>query len=353
MIYDLLRAGLFRLEAEHAHELVSAQMERLGEISLLRAALRAIYRVPDLSRKLWDLHFRNPLGIAAGFDKNATMVPFLRSLGFGFVEVGTVTLEPQAGNPRPRLFRIPDSEALINRMGFNNDGARLVVGRLEDLRRRSAAAEETPLLVNIGKNRDVPIAGATRSYAACYRLLARWADGVVVNVSSPNTPSLRDLQAPEQLKDLLIAMRNERESIVFDGPGVHPILVKIAPDLTEQQADEAADVCRGLADGMIATNTTISREGLVREVEQSGGLSGKPLFERSTAILRLLRKRVGPEYPLVGVGGIFSVEDAAEKIAAGADLVQAYTGFIYQGPAFASKLVRGLAGRMAGKGGPR
>jgi dihydroorotate dehydrogenase len=241
----------------------------------------------------------------------------LAALGFGFVEVGTVTLRPQPGNPRPRLFRYLEHHALINRLGFNNDGADAVAERLKSWQRT------VPLFVNIGKNRDVPIDAAADDYGACAMKLAPYADAVVVNLSSPNTPSLRELQRPEHLERILAA--------------VGPAIVKIAPDIDDAMLAEICDVCATRARGMICTNTTIARPFTSNE---AGGLSGAPLMEPSTSILAKVRMRVGPNYPLIGVGGIFTSTDVRAKFAAGADLVQVYTGFVYEGPLMARRLSR-------------
>jgi dihydroorotate dehydrogenase len=283
-------------------------------------------------RKLLGLTFPSPIGIAAGFDKNGLLMPMLAALGFGFVEVGTVTLRPQPGNPRPRLFRYPEQKALINRLGFNNDGADAVAARLASWKRT------IPLFVNIGKNRDVPLEGAADDYAACAMKLTPLADAVVVNLSSPNTPSLRELQRPEHLERIINAVR-----------GAKPLLVKIAPDLDEVLLDEICDVCLRLANGMICTNTTIARPFAAVE---AGGLSGAPLMIQSTSILARVRRRVGPSFPLIGVGGIMKADDLRAKFAAGADLVQVYTGFIYEGPLLASRLARvsGIGSRESEKG---
>ena len=321
-MYRLIRSLLFRMDPEEAHEWVAQQMSALGQVPIAMRALEALTRAPSsAARELLGLKFRSPIGIAAGFDKNATMVPFLAALGFGFVEVGTVTLRPQPGNARPRLFRYPPHRALINRMGFNNDGADAVASRLQQLGPRS-----TPLFVNIGKNRDVPLEGAADNYAASYEKLAPHADATVLNLSSPNTPGLRDLQKPEQLEKLLGAI-----------PKRGPVLIKIAPDLDDAQLGEICDVCATKADGMICTNTTLDR---LPGMNEAGGLSGAPLRAKSTDVLRRVRERVGPGYPLIGVGGVFTAEDVKERVDAGADLVQVYTAFVYEGPLLARKLAK-------------
>lgn len=325
MIYPLLRKLLFQLDPEAAHEFTSRQMAHLQEIPLLLRAIERYCRPPaSASRTIFGLEFRSPIGIAGGFDKNATMMPFLAALGFGFIEVGTVTLRPQPGNPKPRMFRYPESKALINRLGFNNDGADVVAARLRMWERK------VPLFVNVGKNRDVPLEDATEAYVECYRRLAPHADAAVLNLSSPNTPGLRDLQRPEHLEELLTAVRSVRSG---------PVLIKIAPDLDDVQIREIAEVCGRLADGMVCTNTTLDR---LPGMNETGGLSGKPLMSKSTSVLATVRECVGPDYLLIGVGGVFTAEDVQAKIAAGANLVQVYTGFVYEGPFLAKRLAKGV-----------
>ncbi|HEX7832252.1 MAG TPA: quinone-dependent dihydroorotate dehydrogenase, partial [Thermoanaerobaculia bacterium] len=305
MIYPLLRRALFHLDAESAHEFTAEQMQQLQHIPIVLRTIERICKPPTTAaRTLFGLRFPSPIGIAGGFDKNATMMPFLAALGFGFIEVGTVTLHRQSGNPRPRLFRYPNDKALINRMGFNNDGADVVASRLRAWDRR------VPTFVNVGKNRDVPLERATESYVECYRRVAPHADAAVLNLSSPNTPGLRDLQRPEHLEELLNAVRDVRSG---------PVLIKIAPDLDATQIAEISDVCVKLADGMICTNTTLDR---LPGMNEAGGLSGAPVMAKSTSVLAQVRKRVGPKYPLIGVGGIFTASDVRAKVAAGADLVQ-------------------------------
>lgn len=321
MIHKLL----LRLAPERAHDLAIAGMKLVQPFTRPRT-------IDVKPRTIWGLTFRNPLGIAAGFDKNAVVVPFLQSLGFGFIEVGTVTLRPQPGNPKPRIFRDPERKALVNRLGFNNDGAHLIARRLAGIERR-----DVPVFVNIGKNRDVAVAEAEHHYESCYRIVAPVADGVVVNVSSPNTPGLRDLQAPDQLEKLLNTLRGVRSELAVE----QPILVKVAPDLSVSQLREIAPVCTALADGIVATNTTISRPGGF-SIDLEGGLSGAPLFAPSTEILRQLREMVGPDFPLVGVGGIMSEADARTKLEAGADLIQVYTGFVYGGSRFPRRILEQL-----------
>lgn len=341
-MWPVARRLLFLADAERAHDLTRAQIERVQELPPLLGAVQTLFgdRVPELPVRRWNLTFRNPLGIAAGFDKNASMIPFLSALGFGFIEVGTVTLHPQAGNTLPRLFRAPTSRALVNRLGFNNDGARAVAARLRAL--RESANDLPPIFVNIGRNRNVANEDAAESYAQTYRLLAPMADGVVVNVSSPNTPGLRDLQQAETLRELLVSLRAVRDGLELRETGENPILVKISPDMAEEDLVATAEVCLEYAEGMIATNTTISRPP-GWDLPEAGGLSGAPLRDRSNAVLRRLRDRVGSEYPLVGVGGVIDGDDARLKLDSGADLVQGYTGFVYGGPGWAGSVVRRLA----------
>jgi dihydroorotate dehydrogenase len=321
-MYSLIRRLLFHLDAEAAHEWTTGQMVALQQIPIALRIIERICRPPaTASRRLLGLTFPSPIGIAAGFDKNALMMPMLAALGFGFLEVGTVTLRPQPGNPKPRLFRYPQQRALINRMGFNNDGAEAIADRL-----RGAARSRAPVFVNVGKNRDVPLEAAADNYAACYEIVAPCADAAVLNLSSPNTPGLRDLQRPEQLEKLLKAI-----------PKRGPVLIKIAPDLDDGAIDEICDVCVKAADGMICTNTTTER---LPGMNEAGGLSGAPLLERSTAVLRKVREHVGAGYPLIGVGGVFTPQDVRAKMMAGADLVQVYTSFVYEGPSLPRRLAR-------------
>ena len=317
-MYSLIRRLLFALDAEDAHELVTRQMVSLQRLPLaLRTIARFCTPAPQ-PLELMGLTFPSPVGIAAGFDKNALMMPMLTALGFGFVEVGTVTMHPQPGNPRPRMFRYPEHKALINRMGFNNDGADVIATRL------ASTPRTVPLFVNIGKNRDVPLDAAADAYAACAEKLSPHADAIVVNLSSPNTPSLRELQRPEHIERILDA--------------VGPALVKIAPDIDDDTLlGEICDVCVKRARGMICTNTTTDRSFATIE---SGGLSGAPLLAKSTAMLARVRERVGPAFPLIGVGGVFTAADVRAKMDAGANLVQVYTGFIYEGPLMARRLAQ-------------
>ena len=351
--YDALFARvLTRVDAERAHH-VGFRAVRLGS--------RALPRVRGDGVRAMGLSFPNRLGLAAGFDKNALGIDALARLGFGHVEGGTVTGEPQPGNPTPRLFRLPADRAVINRMGFNNDGAEVVARRLAERRARHTRAlqrsagrivvtsPDVILGVNLGKTKVVPDddqAAVQADYEKSAGLLAPYADYLVVNVSSPNTPGLRDLQSVERLGPLLGAVR-ERADEVSEDRRV-PLLVKIAPDLSDEDVLAVADLALAVGlDGIIATNTTIGRDGLRTprdEVEAlgAGGLSGAPLRSRALEVVRLLRERVGRELTLIGVGGISSAADAQERIEAGATLVQAYTGFIYGGPLWPRRILKGL-----------
>lgn len=341
---SLIRPALFGLPAETAHEIGITAL-RIGLAT--REARKAAYRkfgfsTPEpLTR--FGLTFRNPIGMAAGFDKNGTVVDQLSALGFGFVEVGTVTLRPQPGNDKPRMFRLPEDNALINRLGFNNEGAAAVVKRLKLIDRTCVVG------VNIGKNRDVPIEQATENYLATFELVHDVADYIAVNVSSPNTPNLRELQNSENLSDLLAALQKRNTEL-----GPKPLLVKIAPDLDEQGIVQVVDACIAFGiDGVIATNTTISRTGLrTADVGSlgAGGVSGKPVAAASNKVIASVHRHSRGKLPIIGVGGVFTGDDAFEKIAAGASLVQAYTGFIYTGPSFARDVNDRLFARLKADG---
>lgn len=338
-MYPLLfRTVLSRMDPESAHHLGMVVIRVLG-IRPFSWAARAVTRpAPELRTSALGLTFESPFGVAAGFDKDVKGAAGLHALGFGHVEVGTLTAIPQDGNPRPRLFRLIPDRAVINRMGFNNRGAEAAATRLRRLRRRSRRAV---LGVNIGKSRVVDVADATADYVRSATLLAPLADYLVVNVSSPNTPGLRGLQAVETLRPLLEAVR--------DTAGATPLLVKIAPDLPDDEIVAIADLAveLGLA-GLIATNTTISRERLVTDAATiaaagDGGLSGAPLKERSLEVLRLVRTTVPSEFCVISVGGVDTAADVRERLDAGATLVQGYTGFLYRGPLWARQINRGLS----------
>ena len=340
-MYPLLfRTVLSRMDPESAHHAAMAVIRVLG-VPPFSWASRAITRpAPSLATTALGLRFDSPFGVAAGFDKDVKGARGLFALGFGHIEVGTLTAIPQDGNPRPRLFRLIPDRAVINRMGFNNHGAEAAAGRLRALRRRSRRAV---IGVNIGKSRVVDVADATADYVRSATLLAPLADYLVVNVSSPNTPGLRGLQAAETLRPLLDAVRG--------AAGPTPLLVKIAPDLTDDEVVAIAELAvgAGLA-GIIATNTTISRDGLVTDAATvaaagAGGLSGAPLKARALEVLRLLRATVPAEFCVISVGGVESAHDVRERMDAGATLVQGYTAFLYRGPLWARQINRGLAAR--------
>jgi len=336
MYKSVVRPILFLIDPEKIHYIVFDIFRVLGKIPGGKAILRLFfdYKNPVLERKIFGLTFTNPVGLAAGFDKDARLVDELACLGFGFLEIGTLTPKAQPGNDKPRLFRLPADKALINRMGFNNQG---VDAAAERLRRR-----KSNIIVggNIGKNKVTPNEEAFRDYQAAFESLYIYVDYFVVNVSSPNTPGLRELQEKEPLRNLLQSVINLSRS----KPAYKPVLLKIAPDLTDTQLDDIAEILRETkADGVIATNTTMSREKLTTaktEIDRigNGGLSGLPLATRSTEVIRYLRNKLGKDFPIIGVGGIMTPEDAVEKIKAGADLVQIYTGFIYEGPSFAKQI---------------
>lgn len=335
-MYSLLRHLLFTLDAETAHATALRLLDRaapLGGARLLGA------RRVDAPVRCMGLTFPNAVGLAAGLDKNADHLPALGRLGFGFVEVGTVTPRPQSGNPRPRLFRLPRRQALINRMGFNNHGVEYLAARLRAARFRGVVG------VNIGKNRDTPVEQAVEDYLACLRCIHDLADYVVVNVSSPNTPGLRDLQRGDNLDALLTALKEEQHRLGREQGRTVPLVLKIAPDLDEGGVEAIARaVMAHEVDGLCVSNTTLDRSAVAGEefAGEAGGLSGAPLMGRSTELLRVLRKRLGPHYPLIGVGGILSGADAAEKRRAGANLVQLYTGLIYRGPALIGECAQSL-----------
>ena len=342
MYKAFVKPALFNLDAERAHHLVFDNLRRAARLPGAKAMLRSLYdfQHPSLAREVFGLKFPNPVGLAAGFDKNAALTDELSTLGFGFVEIGTVTPRPQSGNPQPRLFRLPQDEALVNRMGFNNDGAAVVAARL-------ARRQNRQLIIggNIGKNKDTPNERAAEDYVACFEALAEEVDYFVVNVSSPNTPNLRQLQEKEPLIRLLQQVQTRNLSRAQP----RPLLLKIAPDLTDSQLDDILDIARETKlSGLVSTNTTISREGLVTDAGQvaalgAGGLSGRPLRARATEVIRYLHQRSQGALPIIGAGGIHSAADAQEKLAAGASLVQLYTGFVYEGPALVSQINKALA----------
>lgn len=370
-MYKLLRRLLFCFPTEAVHHF-SMNMMKLGcNAGFVRKAITAQYNPGNdtLSKDLFGLRFKNPVGLAAGFDKNALYLTELEALGFGFVEIGTVTPQPQAGNDKPRLFRLPKDKALINRMGFNNDGVKVVVKRLKEWREKQATGngqwtmgnkdtnspstnDHSRLIIggNIGKNKITPNEEAWKDYEICFRALFDCVDYFVVNVSSPNTPGLRELQEKDSLRKILSHLQtiNRQESGAEEERKPKPLLLKIAPDLTWQQIDDVIDLAMEIKlDGLVATNTTISREQLQTTNDQvqaigDGGLSGAPVRKRSTEIVRYIHQKTNGQLAIIASGGIFTAEDAKEKLAAGASLVQVWTGFIYEGPAIVKKICKGL-----------
>ncbi|GAD24169.1 quinone-dependent dihydroorotate dehydrogenase [Acidovorax sp. MR-S7] len=349
--YALARPFLFGMDAEAAHELTMDMLARGQRTPLQWAWCNETVGDPV---QLAGLTFPNRVGLAAGLDKNARCIDALAAMGFGFVEVGTVTPKGQPGNPRPRMFRIPQKNALINRLGFNNDGLDAFIANVQRSQVRAQGnlaqgnlAQGKPLLLglNIGKNAATPIERATDDYLACLEGVYPHADYVTVNISSPNTQNLRALQSDEALDTLLSAIAERREQLATAQGRRVPIFVKIAPDLdADQIAVIAATLQRHGMDGVIATNTTIARDAVqgLPHAGETGGLSGAPVLEASNAVIRQLRAALGPSFPIIGVGGILSAEDAVGKIRAGADVVQIYTGLIYEGPALVSRAARAL-----------
>jgi len=340
-LYPLARASLFRMDAEKAHHLTLTTLNtasRLGLAGLLGAS------VPAAPRTVMGLTFRNPVGLAAGLDKDGACIDGLAALGFGFIEVGTVTPRPQPGNPRPRMFRLPEAEALINRMGFNNLGVEQFVKNVQAARYRGV------LGLNIGKNATTPIERAADDYLYCLERVYPFASYVAINISSPNTQNLRNLQSANELDMLLAALKNKQQQLADLHGKLVPLAVKIAPDLDDQAIQLIADtLLRHQIEGVIATNTTLDRAQVtgLPHANEAGGLSGKPVLEASNTVIRKLRVTLGEAIPIIGVGGIFCGEDACAKLNAGASLVQLYTGLIYQGPALISECVKAIAHRNA------
>lgn len=342
-MYSLFKPVLFLLSPENAHRVTVFFLDLAAAFPPTRWLLKALFGAAAKPVSVLGLAFPNPVGLAAGFDKDGKHIRGLACLGFGFVEVGTVTPVPQDGNPKPRLFRLPADRALINRMGFNNEGLAALTTRLKTLREQGVP-DGIVIGGNIGKNKLTANEDAHLDYLKCFDALFPWVDYFVVNVSSPNTPGLRELQEKEPLTRLLnlLQEQNRKQSVP------KPILLKIAPDLTDSQLDDIADIVRstGLS-GVIATNTTINRSGLNTPFEDveaigAGGLSGAPLRTRSTAVIRYLREKLGPAPVIIGVGGIDSAASAREKLEAGANLVQVYSGLVYEGPALVKNIVKGL-----------
>ncbi len=335
--YKFLKKILFLFDAEFAHNIVVRSIQLIFLIKPLKWLIKKNYTVSDsrLNREVFGLKFRNPVGLAAGFDKNANYIEEFKNFGFGFIEIGTVTPLPQEGNLKPRLFRLIGDNAILNRMGFNNDGIEAVISRLRRLKNNKVIIGG-----NIGKNKDTLNENAKKDYEICFQKLFPYVDYFVVNVSSPNTPNLRELQQKEPLRELLLSI----QSLNNNNFKKKPILLKISPDLNQNQIDEIIEIVKlTKLDGIIATNTTIKRDNLNLckekvKLKGNGGISGIPLKDRSTQVIKYIYKKSNGSIPIIGVGGIHSEKDALEKLEAGASLVQIYTGFIYEGPSLIKKI---------------
>ncbi len=336
MYKSIIRKFLFQIDPEKVHHFSFKTLKFLFKFPFTKNIAKSMFLVKDkkLERKLFGLTFKNPIGLAAGFDKNANLFNEFTNFGFGFVEIGTVTPKPQDGNPKKRLFRLIKDEAIINRMGFNNDGVKIIADRLRK--------KKTDIIIggNIGKNKVTPNEQAVDDYIICFNELFDVVDYFVVNVSSPNTPNLRELQDKEPLTNLLSALQKINQK--KESP--KPLLLKIAPDLSDDQLYDIIDIVKNTKiDGVIATNTTIARDNLVSENrKETGGLSGKPVKDRSTEVIRFLSEKSNKAFAIIGVGGIYSAQDAKEKLDAGADLIQVFTGFIYEGPGLVKKINQSL-----------
>lgn len=339
-MYSLIKSILFKFDPEKIHYFVTDWLKKMNKIALVNSAIKSFYKIEhkSLEREVFGLHFKNPVGLAAGFDKNGDFIEEFANFGFGFIEVGTVTPLAQSGNEKPRMFRLKADKAIINRMGFNNDG-------VEALAKKLATVKRDGLIIggNIGKNKVTPNENAVDDYVKCFDALFDVVDYFVVNVSSPNTPNLRALQEKEPLKHILNTLQNRNLKNNIS----RPILLKIAPDLSTQQLDDIVEIIQETKiAGIIATNTTISREGLNSPknlIEEMGGVSGKPLKNRSTEVIRYLSEKSNQSFPIIGVGGINSADDALEKMEAGATLVQIYTGFVYEGPGLVKQILKKLS----------
>ncbi|AJQ95432.1 quinone-dependent dihydroorotate dehydrogenase [Gynuella sunshinyii] len=335
-MYDLLRKGLFLLSPETAHE---ASLELLGAAARLNLTGWIGKKVAPKPVRVMGIDFPNPVGLAAGMDKNGEFIDGLAALGFGFIEVGTVTPRPQPGNPKPRLFRLPEAEAIINRMGFNNQGIDQLIANVRQSRFNGV------LGINIGKNKDTPSEQAADDYLTCLRKAYPYASYITINISSPNTPGLRDLQFGDQLSSLLAALKEEQLHLHQQIGKYVPLAVKIAPDMDEAGIEQIAEsLIKNSIDGVIATNTTVSREGVkhLQHGQEQGGLSGLPVLDMATETQRLMVQALDGRLPVMGVGGILNGEHASEKILAGAELVQLYTGFIYRGPKLITECVEAI-----------
>ena len=352
-MYNLIRSFLFIFDAEKVHHFSMKSLRILCGISFIKKIVQKQFSPPnEVSTNVLGLPFKNPIGLAAGFDKNAKYLNELEALGFGFVEIGTVTPLPQEGNPTPRLFRLPKDKALINRMGFNNEGVQVVAKRLKEWKKRNDELEPNstrnskpynPKLIiggNIGKNKITPNENAWKDYEICFNALHDYVDYFVVNVSSPNTPGLRELQEKEPLKKILSHLQNLNKS--FAAP--KPILLKIAPDLSQSQIDDVIDLTQEIhLDGLVVANTSIGRTELITPISKleaigTGGLSGLPVKKRATEMVEYISKKTNGNVPIIASGGIFTGQDAMEKLAAGAALVQVWTGFVYEGPAIVKNI---------------
>jgi dihydroorotate dehydrogenase len=347
-MYHFIRNILFLFPTEWVHYFSMNCMKALCSIGFIRRLIAFNFSVKDprLRTTQFRMEFKNPVGLGAGFDKNAKYLRELETLGFGFVEIGTVTPLPQNGNDKPRLFRLPADKALINRMGFNNDGVKVIAERLKDWTTNNKQRTNKRLIIggNIGKNKITPNEDAWKDYEICFKELHHYVDYFVVNVSSPNTPGLRELQEKESLRKILRHLQ-----MINNGKAISkPILLKIAPDLTQEQIDDVVDLALEIQlDGLVCSNTTISRNGLItpkEEIEKigAGGLSGQPVKERSTFIVNYIHQRTKGEIPVIASGGIFTAEDAKEKLNSGASLIQVWTGFIYEGPAIVKRICQAL-----------
>ncbi len=330
----LLRPLLFRFDPESVHEFALRVM-RFGGAPLLQPAVRSLYAFDDqkLAVRLFGRVFPNPLGLAAGFDKNAVALPFLSALGFGHIELGTVTPRPQVGNPRPRIFRLPQDGGVINRMGFPSHGVERVLQNLPTQKNR---AHGSLIGINVGKNKETPLEEAVNDYRQAIEALHPYADYLVINVSSPNTPQLRELQKREPLSELIRGVQEVN-------PNRLPLVVKVAPDLEWKELDDVLLACSDTnVSALIATNTTFSREGLITSIDEQGGLSGKPLFTRSRDVVRYIYTHTNGELPVIAAGGVSTAPDVIEMMKSGASLVQIYTGFIYEGPSLAKRVKQDL-----------
>jgi dihydroorotate dehydrogenase len=330
---QFIRPLLFSLDAEAAHRLTIGLLRAASRFDPALRVLRS-FQPPSQPKTLFGLTFPNPIGLAAGLDKNGVAIPAWAALGFGFVEIGTVTAKAQPGNPEPRIFRLPSQQALINRLGFNNGGADAIAERLRKLR-ESGRWPTVPVGINIGKSRSTPLEDATDDYLYSFRLLRDFADYITLNVSSPNTPGLRDLQEPAALSPLLKAIGNE------PGPATKPVLIKISPDLSPTELEAIVNVCEenGVA-GIIATNTTLDHSSVPPELDEEGGLSGAPLQKKTTALVRDIVAKTA--IPVIASGGICDAESAREKFQMGAQLVQLYTGFVYRGPGLLREIIEAM-----------